>query len=114
MACAWFWIQNSAPTCAEEFCFALRNDGSKAALSDELVLAIKRVRDEVVPKLDTFSVDKECQQAMYDIATQMGIDPKALFTAMYNALINKDQGPRLGNFLRIIGKEKLIEILKAY
>lgn len=113
-ACAWFWIQNSAPSCAEEFCFALRTDGSKADLQGDLLTAVKRVRDEVVPKIDTFQIDKECQQAMYDIATEMGIEPKALFTAMYNALINKDQGPRLGNFMRIIGKDQLSSILSVY
>lgn len=113
-ACAWFWIQNSAPSCAEEFCFALRTDGSKADLQGDLLAAVKRVRDEVVPKIDTFQIDKECQQAMYDIATEMGIEPKALFTAMYNALINKDQGPRLGNFMRIIGKDQLSSILSVY
>ena len=113
-ACAWFWIQNSAPSCAEEFCFALRTDGSKADLQGDLLTAVKRVRDEVVPKIDTFQIDKECQQAMYDIATEMSIEPKALFTAMYNALINKDQGPRLGNFMRIIGKDQLSSILSVY
>ena len=113
-ACAWFWIQNSAPSCAEEFCFALRTDGSKADLQGDLLTAVKRVRDEVVPKIDTFQIDKECQQAMYDIATEMGIEPKALFTAMYNALINIDQGPRLGNFMRIIGKDQLTSILSVY
>ncbi len=114
IACAWFWIQHSAPDCAPEFCFALRNDGSKADLSGDLLTAVKRVRDEVVPKLDTFTVDKECQQAMYDIATEMGIDSKSLFTALYQALIAKDQGPRLGSFFRIIGKERLNKILSVY
>ena len=79
-----------------------------------MLTAVKRVRDEVLPKLDTFQQDKECQQAMYDIATEMGLDAKALFTAMYNALINKDQGPRLGNFMRIIGKDQLQKILSVY
>lgn len=114
MACAWFWVQHSAPDCAPDFCFALRNDGSKADLDDTMSKAVARVRDEVVPKLDTFTVDKECQQAMYDIATDMGIDAKQLFTALYQALVAKDQGPRLGGFFRIIGKEKLTEILKNY
>lgn len=113
-ACAWFWVQHSAPDCAPDFCFALRNDGSKADLDDTMTKAVARVRDEVVPKLDTFTVDKECQQAMYDIATDMGIDAKQLFTALYQALVAKDQGPRLGGFFRIIGKEKLNEILKNY
>ncbi len=112
-ACAWFWIQRSAPDCAPDFCFALRDDGSKPQLSDELLTAVRRVRDEVVPKLDTFTLDKECQQAIYDVATSMGMESKALFGALYQTLIAKDQGPRLGSFLRIIGKEKLQKILGA-
>ena len=114
MACAWFWIQNSAPSCAEDFIFTIRNDGSKADLDETMSKAVSRVRDEVVPKLDTFTQDKECQQAMYDIATDMGIDAKQLFTALYQAVVAKDQGPRLGGFFRIIGKERLEKILKDY
>lgn len=114
MACAWFWIQNSAPSCAEDFIFTIRNDGSKADLDETMSKAVARVRDEVVPKLDTFIQDKECQQAMYDIATDMGIDAKQLFTALYQAVVAKDQGPRLGGFFRIIGKERLEKILKDY
>ena len=113
-ACAWFWITTSAPSCAEEFCFTIRNDGSKADLDDNMLTAVKRIRDEVLPKMDTFTLDKECQQAMYDIAKEMEIEPKALFTAMYNVLINKDQGPRLGSFMRIIGKDRLSQILSVY
>ena len=114
MACAWFWIQNSAPTCAEDFIFTIRNDGSKADLDETMSKAVARVRDEVLPKLDSFTQDKECQQAMYDIATDMGIDAKQLFTALYQAVVAKDQGPRLGGFFRIIGKERLEKILKDY
>ena len=115
-ACAWFWIQNSAPTCAEEFCFSLKTapDAPKAELEDNLLTAVKRVRNEVVPKIAEFTEDKACQQAMYDIATEMGIEPKALFTAMYKVLIGKEQGPRLGSFLRIIGTDTLNSILAAY
>ena len=114
MACAWFWIQNSAPSCAEDFIFTIRNDGSKADLDETMSKAVARVRDEVGPKLDTFTQDKEGQQAMYDIATDMGIDAKQLFTALYQAVVAKDQGPRLGGFFRIIGKERLEKILKDY
>ena len=112
--CAWFWVKHSAPDCAPDFCFELRKDGSKADLSGDLLTAVQRVRDEVVPKLDTFQMDKECQQAMYDIATEMGLESKALFTALYQALVGKEQGPRLGSFFRIIGKEKLNKILSVY
>ena len=112
--CAWYWIRECAPTCAEDFCFALREDGSKAELSGDMLTAVKRVRDEVVPRVGTFAVDKECQQAMYDIATELRLDAKALFTALYQALIGKDQGPRLASFMKIIGKEKLQKILSVY
>jgi lysyl-tRNA synthetase class 1 len=51
---------------------------------------------------------------MYDIAKEIGIDPKALFTSMYQVLIAKDQGPRLASFMKIIGKEKLNKLLENY
>ena len=51
---------------------------------------------------------------MYDIATELGLEAKALFTALYHALINKDQGPRLASFMKIIGKDRLTEILSVY
>lgn len=113
-ACAWFWILNSAPSCAEDFCFSISENGYKADLSDDLLKAVQRVNNEVVPKMDSFQTDKDCQQSMYDIATEMGIEPKSLFTAMYKALVGKEQGPRLGSFMRIIGKERLASILKVY
>ena len=112
--CAWYWIRECAPSCAEDFCFALREDGSKADLSGDMLAAVKRVRDEVVPRVGSFALDKEYQQAMYDIATELGLDAKALFTALYQALIGKDQGPRLASFMKIIGKEKLQKILSVY
>ncbi len=112
--CAWFWIQHSAPDCAPDFCFSLREDGSAAALEGDMLKAVLRVRNEVVPKVGTYGTDRECQQAMYDIATEIGLDSKALFTAMYQALINKDQGPRLASFMGIIGREKLEKILSVY
>ncbi len=113
--CAWYWINESAPDCAPDFCFKIRDDLSKAEdITGDMLTAVQRVRDEVVTKLDTFALDKECQQAMYDIATSLGLEAKALFTAMYHAIINKDQGPRLANFMKIIGKEKLLKILSVY
>ena len=113
--CAWYWINESAPDCAPDFCFKIRDDGSRAEdIEGTMLEAVCRVRDEVVPKIGTFAQDKECQQAMYDVATELGLEAKALFTAMYHAIIGKDQGPRLANFMKIIGKEKLTKILSVY
>lgn len=114
-ACAWYWINESAPDCAPDFCFKIREDGSKAEdITGDMLTAVRRVRDEVVPKVGSYALDKECQQEMYNIATELGLDAKSLFTALYHAIINKDQGPRLANFMKIIGKEKLAKILSVY
>ena len=58
--------------------------------------------------------EKELGQKVYDVATGLGIAPKQLFVTMYHVLVNKDQGPRLASFMKIIGKEKLEVILKRY
>ena len=113
--CAWYWITESAPDCAADMCFRIRDDGSKAEdITGDMLTAVKRVRDEVVPKVGTFPTDKDCQQAMYAIATELGLEAKALFTALYHAIIDKDQGPRLASFMKIIGKDKLSKILSVY
>lgn len=75
--------------------------------------ALKKVYTDCVPFVDELD-EKSLAQKVYDVATGLGIEPKRLFTVMYNALINKDQGPRLASFMKIIGKEKLTEILKVY
>ena len=112
IACAWFWIKHSAPDCAPEFCFEIRTSG-KAKLSVQMADAVKRVKDEVLPKLSSFQTDKDCQEAIYAVATALGLDAKALFTALYQVLIGKEQGPRLGSFMRIIGQERLEKLLSS-
>ena len=55
---------------------------------------------------------KELNQAIYDhVINAAGCDGKAFFTAVYQRLIGRDQGPRLPGFLKEIGKERLLELL---
>ncbi|MFC2331245.1 MAG: lysine--tRNA ligase [Treponema sp.] len=108
--CAWFWVNECAP---EDFKFSLRQDGSKAELSETDLNAVKLVYKDCVPLVDELD-EKTLAQKIYDIATGLGIQPKALFTVMYQALIGKNQGPRLASFMKIIGRDKLTEILKVY
>jgi lysyl-tRNA synthetase class 1 len=110
-ACAKYWIDECAP---EEFRFKLRPAGEKAELSAAEAGAIRSLRDDVISAIETFADDKSCAEAIYKVAEKHGMDGKALFRASYQALIGKDQGPRLANFLRSISKERLIEILTGY
>jgi len=111
-ACAKYWVENCAP---EEFRFQLKPAGSeKAALADDEARAVRLLRDEVVARVETFDGDKPCAQAIYAAAQAAGVEAKALFRAAYQALIGKDQGPRLASFLRTVGKRRLLDILSPY
>jgi lysyl-tRNA synthetase class 1 len=109
--CARYWVDNYAP---EEFRFRLRLAGEKATLSGPEENALRLLRDEVISRIETFTEDKPCAEAIYGVAQKAGIDAKALFRAAYQALIGKDQGPRLANFLRSIDKQRLLDIMAVY
>jgi len=110
--CALYWIENCAP---EEFRFKLKKEDDPAqVLSEAEMNAVRILRDDVIQKIETFEDDKTCSSAIYAVAEKANIDGKALFTAAYQALIGKDQGPRLASFLRSIDKERLLKILKNY
>jgi lysyl-tRNA synthetase class 1 len=109
--CAKYWVTNCAP---EEFRFRLRPAGEKAGLSATEEAALRLLRDDVVSRIETFTEDKPCAEAIYRVAEKAGIEGKALFRAAYQALIGKDQGPRLANFLRSIDKQRLLDILVVY
>ncbi len=109
--CAWYWISECAP---EDFQFHLRPAGELADLSEAERKAVRSLRDSVVAKIEGFADDKTCAEAIYAVAEENGMDGKALFRAAYQALVGKDQGPRLANFLRSIEKDRLLGILSAY
>ena len=120
--CGKYWIENCAP---DDFRFRLLPTGGAAALSqeeqeklrilsDQEKNAVKILRDDVIGNIELFGDDKSCAVAIYAAAEKAGVDGKALFAAAYQALIGKEQGPRLASFLRSINKQRLLEILKNY
>ncbi|MDR1618307.1 MAG: lysine--tRNA ligase [Treponema sp.] len=110
-ACAKYWVEECAP---EEFRFRLRPAGEGAELSEAERAGVRALRDTVIRRIETFADDKSCAEAIYKAAEAAGLDGKALFRAAYQALIGKDQGPRLASFLRIVEKDRLLEILETY
>jgi lysyl-tRNA synthetase class 1 len=109
--CAKYWVEECAP---EEFRFRLRPAGEQADLSVQELAGVRALRDGVIRRIETFPDDKSCAEAIYRAAEEAALDGKALFRAAYQALIGKDQGPRLANFLRSIEKERLLQILEVY
>jgi lysyl-tRNA synthetase class 1 len=104
-------VENCAPP---EFCFRLRGPGETAALSAAEAAAVRALRDTVIANIDRYADDRSCAEAVYQVAQDQGMDGKDLFRASYQALIGKDQGPRLANFLRSISRERLLAILRNY
>jgi lysyl-tRNA synthetase class 1 len=109
--CAKYWVENYAP---DEFRFKLKSPGepaTDASLSPQEQAAVNMLRDDVISRIETFTDDKPLAEAIYKTAEKAGIESKALFRAVYQALIGKDQGPRLASFLRAIDKQRLLDIL---
>jgi len=112
-ACAKYWVEECAPG---EFRFKLKERGEEPspALSAAEKAAVRSLRDKVIARIETYNDDKSCAEEIYKIAGEQGMEGKALFRAAYQALIGKDQGPRLAKFLRSISKERLLGILAGY
>jgi lysyl-tRNA synthetase class 1 len=110
-ACAWYWVEECAP---EDFRFSVRVPGELATLSELERGALRHLRDDVVAKLEEFADERQIAEAIYKAAEAAGTDGKTLFRAAYQAIIGKDQGPRLAGFLGTVGKEKVLTILTAY
>ncbi|MCL2006803.1 MAG: lysine--tRNA ligase [Treponema sp.] len=111
--CAKYWVDECAP---EDFRFKLKAPGEEASseLSAGEKAAIVSLRDNLIACIENYNDDKSCAAAIYKIAEDAGMEGKDLFRAAYRALIGKDQGPRLANFLRSIDKERLLGILAVY
>jgi lysyl-tRNA synthetase class 1 len=51
-------------------------------------------------------------QAIYDLKDSVNLEPKAMFSTLYKALIDKQSGPRAGWFLSILPRDWLIKRLR--
>lgn len=106
--CAWNWIQTFAP---EDFRFHLNGlDDPIPELSDDESRAIEELRLLVAGDLDSLS-DRELQNAIYEIARKNGLEPKDFFQVLYQVLVGRDKGPRLGSFIHTIGADRFLEIV---
>lgn len=106
--CAWNWLTDFAP---EDFRFALRKtrqDSRNLAppLKDALA-ALGRLAAEKLGRIP----EKDFSTQVYDIIHRYELESADFFTAVYQALIAKDKGPRLINFLHILGAETVSGLL---
>ncbi|MDR1626136.1 MAG: lysine--tRNA ligase [Spirochaetia bacterium] len=109
--CAWRWITGFAP---EDFRFSLRGaDDKPVAVCDASRAVIRELREIIGARFAALD-EKSLGEAVYAACGNAGLEPKAFFPEMYRALVGKDKGPRLAAFILSVGRERILDILKAY
>lgn len=53
------------------------------------------------------------QSGVFDIAKSRGMAPKDFFKVMYGVLLGASHGPRIGGFVKLVGKERIHELIQA-
>ncbi len=109
--CAWNWVSHHAPA---DFKFSLRTEPAprdvlEAGFHPALAVLYRHLRDD----WDRYD-EKGWQNLVYELAREHGLDPKQFFQAIYLVLIAKTEGPRLGNFIQIIGRNDLLKLLGSW
>jgi lysyl-tRNA synthetase class 1 len=112
-SCAKYWVEECAP---DEFRFKLKEAGEEPSVNLNAAekAAVCSLKDKLIASIENYPDDKSCAEGIYRIAEEHNMEGKTLFRAAYQALIGKDQGPRLASFLRSISKERLLGILATY
>ena len=102
------WILKYAP---ESVIFEIQNGKLELNFDDEqkkciLLLSEKIKEIEWTPE--------SIHNSFYELQEETQIPSKVFFKVMYNILLNKDRGPRLGFFLATMDKEFVLERLENY
>ncbi len=110
-SCALYWLQHYAP---EDFKFSLNTKAPDLDLSNQQKNYLKELFQMVQEKFESFQTDKILHEKLYEIIHKYEMQPNDIFPVLYQVLISKEKGPKLAGFIRIIGKEKLLKLLKAF
>ena len=103
-----WWLEKGAP---EEVKFELSQKVDKSKLDNNQVKFLYGLATEIeqAPK----NADGEWfHKAIYELKETSGLEPKELFSTLYQVLIGKDSGPRAGYFLSILDRDWLVKRLR--
>jgi len=65
----------------------------------------------LIDELKKDQKEEDLQSKIYEIARLNSIEPKQFFKILYNIIISRDSGPRLGPFMIVLGKENVLKLL---
>ncbi|TSC70113.1 MAG: lysyl-tRNA synthetase [Parcubacteria group bacterium Gr01-1014_49] len=90
---AHFWLKTYAP---EEFKYELQKEMPRVELSDVQKKALQALTDFLQGGTRT---GEELHLRLHELKTEIPIQPKELFQAIYRIFLNRDSGPKAGWFL---------------
>ncbi|MBQ36169.1 MAG: lysine--tRNA ligase [Gemmatimonadaceae bacterium] len=56
--------------------------------------------------------ESQLQSIPFDVAREAGAEPKDLFRSFYEVVLGQARGPRFGSFVMLVGKDRVLEMLK--
>ena len=80
------------------------------APSDDERALLGRIHDALAA---TDSGDESVLQSIpFDVAREAGTEPRELFRSFYEVVLGQERGPRFGTFVTLVGKQRVLEMLK--
>jgi lysyl-tRNA synthetase class 1 len=101
-----FWLSTYAP---EEFKYELQKQMPSASLSDVQKKALAALADYFASGERT---GDELHLKLHELKTEVPIQPKELFQAIYTIFLKRDSGPKAGWFLAGLPREFVVTRLK--
>lgn len=102
------WLKNWAP---EDVIFELKNKVSASVFNDMQQKFMTKLADKIT-KAPADADGNWFHQAIYSLKDEFEMQPKAMFSTLYQAIIGKTSGPRAGWFLSILPRDWLIKRLR--
>ena len=106
--CAWNWLEKYAP---EEMKFKV-NSSVPGDIKAKLNGKQKKALQILSKRLDKEHNADELFNEFYNICKEVGIKNTEFFKGAYLVLISKEKGPRLSNFILILGKSRVRGLLE--
>jgi len=80
---------------------------TKITVDDSSKVALKQLAD-LLQKDET---PEDLQNSIYSIAKENQVQPKDFFKILYQIILSKDRGPKIGPFIEDIGKKKVADAI---
>lgn len=107
--CAKIWLEKYAP---ESFVYSLHKKPVDISMNQKQSAALKALKSWLTSVNLASLEPKSINESLYEkVIHAVEADPKEVFTAVYQKLIGRDQGPRLPLFLKEVGNERLLSLL---